>query len=811
MNNNPSGNSSDNNKMGNSCNKSANGDSSVNSGSDAMMTAQTSNSRPNYRESVLDITGKPVAQSRSALSSEPSAPRLKNIFSAPVKIDEDYIFPKYEKSDEDREFIESVVKDNFIFSGVDQAELVNLLNAFEAYSAASDETIITEGEVGDFFYILQHGSVAFSVKGQKVGEAKEGSSFGDLALLYNCPRAATCTATGECQLWRVDQLAFRQILGNSTLNKDKAILDTLKKVPFLNELDIEYLNKIANSVETKKYPMGTKIIQKGEKGLEFYVVKAGRVSIEDIDVGNRHYDNQILGAGQYFGERAIVKEEPRAANVIAKDDVTALTLSREKFLEVVGPLEDILKRTNDTMKLKGIPAFARSDVKEAEFKSLGARIVYKTFPTGEKFYTKGKTEGSGIYFLHKGKAKIEGFDDTAITEGGHFGIMDTVIGNTAGNTVYADGECEVGYLSKDAIESVIVQLARIYEGSKRKPLQHSKSSILEAIPLSKLKKYRILGVGTFGKVWLVTNGDSKEAYALKIQKKRQLLQHQQVEGVIREMKVMAKLDHPFVLKLMNVYQDSESVLMLVKLIQGGELYSIMKRHKKKMLPERDAKFYASGILAGLSYMHSFNILYRDLKPENVLITKDGYPVIVDLGFAKEVEDKTFTLCGTPWYIAPEVILGRGHDRACDHWSWAILVHEMVAGDTPFTASGSDQMTLFKAIVRGNFKISRRCNDIVSDLVSRILITRPSNRLGSLAGAELDIKEHAWLVDVNFDKLKMKKFRAPWKPEIKDALDVSRYDNWDHMQKDEKYTPLTAKEQTKFAAVDQVSKALLSRD
>ena len=121
------------------------------------------------------------------------------------------------------------------------------------------------------------------------------------------------------------------------------------------------------------------------------------------------------------------------------------------------------------------------------------------------------------------------------------------------------------------------------------------------------------------------------------------------------------------------------------------------------------------------------------------------------------------------------------------------------------------MTLFKAIVRGNFKISRRCNDTVSDLVSRVLITRPSNRLGSLARAEIDIKEHAWLVDVDFDKLRHKKFRAPWKPEVKDALDVSKYDNWDHMQKDEKYSPLTGKEQKQFAEIDQISNALLSRD
>ncbi len=157
-----------------------------------------------------------------------------------------------------------------------------------------------------------------------------------------------------------------------------------------------------------------------------------------------------------------------------------------------------------------------------------------------------------------------------------------------------------------------------------------------------------------------------------------------------------------------------------------------------------------------------------------------------------------------------MILGRGHDRACDHWSWAILVHEMVSGDTPFAASGSDQMALFKAIVRGNYRISRGCNEIVADLVERVLTTKPSNRLGSLAGGEMDIKTHDWLVDVNFDKLRQKKFRAPWKPDVRDPLDVSEYDNWDHMAQDEKLAPLTGKEHTKFAEVEDIQQMLQER-
>lgn len=231
---------------------------------------------------------------------------------------------------------------------------------------------------------------------------------------------------------------------------------------------------------------------------------------------------------------------------------------------------------------------------------------------GQSFYKKEESSGSGIYFLSSGKVMVE---KKEITQGGYFGVTDTLFSDNNLDDATAVETCEVGYISKEALIAVIVQIDRIEEGSKRKPLRRSSTLYEGVVNLENLKKHRILGVGTFGKVWLVTNGDSKEAYALKIQQKRNLIQHSQVEGVLREMNVMAKLDHPFVLKLVNVYQNSEQVLLLVKLIQGGELYGIMKRAKRNIIPETDAKFYASGILEGLSYMHSYNILYRDLKPE----------------------------------------------------------------------------------------------------------------------------------------------------------------------------------------------------
>jgi len=261
---------------------------------------------------------------------------------------------------------------------------------------------------------------------------------------------------------------------------------------------------------------------------------------------------------------------------------------------------------------------------------------------------------------------------------------------------------------------------------------------------------------------------------------------------------MAMLNHPFIIRLVNTYQDNEALYMLLPLVQGGELFALLHQVKNGSLPEQDAKFYAASLLEGLTYMHKRNILYRDLKPENVLIGSDGYPVIVDMGFAKAVIDKTYTLCGTPLYIAPEVIMNRGHNMGADQWSWVVLVYEMILGSCPFYKDGMDQMDLFKSIVRVRYSFPK--NNLMSksceDLIASILKPNPSTRLGSKNKGDDDIKNHAWFKDTDFQALVEKQVKVPWQPIIKDAFDVSAFDNWDHLE--EKITPpISSREQELF--------------
>lgn len=151
--------------------------------------------------------------------------------------------------------------------------------------------------------------------------------------------------------------------------------------------------------------------------------------------------------------------------------------------------------------------------------------------------------------------------------------------------------------------------------------------------------------------------------------------------------------------------------------------------------------------------------------------------------AKYVIDKTYTLCGTPLYIAPEVILNRGHDKGADHWSLAVLIYEMISGVTPFYKEGMDQISLFRAIVKGKYKFPKSgvLSNQAEDLVSRILVTDASRRLGSLAGGAKDIFRSLWFKEVDFEALAAKEVKAPWLPKIKDPLDTRNFENWDHLK------------------------------
>jgi len=254
--------------------------------------------------------------------------------------------PSYDKSEEDSKFLTKALTSdsNFLFSSLSDGELKLLINAMAPCNVRAESVIIKQGDIGDYFYVVQEGKVDFQVDGNSVGNCGRGASFGELALLYDSPRAATCVADTDCKLWKVDQHTFRYMLAKQQANQNTQINEILVKVPFLSELEDQTLTRIIDALSTVHFNKGEYIFKKGDIGDMFYILEKGTAKVHDIGFGDTKFDDIDIASGAYFGERALLTGEPRAAHVTATSDCVCLALSRESFEATLGPLQDLIDR-----------------------------------------------------------------------------------------------------------------------------------------------------------------------------------------------------------------------------------------------------------------------------------------------------------------------------------------------------------------------------------------------------------------------------------------------------------------------------------
>lgn len=725
--------------------------------------------------------------------------KRENISSLPIDLNAAYETPKYPKSDAAVQFIDAALEDNFIFASLSDQERRLLIDAMMMEAVPAGTVIIKQGETGDYFYVVEEGHVSFAVDNQHVGSTGRGGSFGELALLYNCPRAATCLANTACRLWKVDQKTFRYMLANNTNTQQKDINDVLRKVPFLAELDDRDLLRISDALTIVTFADGERIITKGDVGEMFYIIREGTVKVHDIGFGDSKYVDQSIGPGDFFGERALITGDPRVAHVSATSQCTCLCLSRDTFEMVLGPLQGLIDAAMKKRTLLGVPVFSNSQFQPHELARLTNLIVETTFSPGTVLAEEGKPFAQNLYIIRSGTVAMASKDGviTNLKDADYFGdkTLKDEPGNVSSQTITVQTEARCGVLSRRDIVHVIGDMRRLGQ-----PQQAQANNLNTSIRFKDLVKFRILGVGTFGKVWLVSHKRTGTPYALKQLSKREIIGHHQVDGVIREKNIMAALNHPFVVNLVSTFQDERSLYMLIALVQGGELFSIIHTETRDGIPNGNSRFYAACILESLAHLHHRGICYRDLKPENILIDQKGYCVLVDLGFAKVVVDKTYTLCGTPEYLAPEIILSKGHDKGVDYWAYGVLIYEMLVGRSPFYSYGTDQVSLFKRIVQVKYSFPHGLvHELAEDLIKRLIVRRVSNRLGCLSRGDMDIRDHMWFSIIDVDKLLRKHIPPPWIPRIRDPLDATHFDSYRHLENEPPSTKphLSAEQQALF--------------
>ncbi|KAJ2896926.1 Serine/threonine-protein kinase gad8 [Zalerion maritima] len=285
---------------------------------------------------------------------------------------------------------------------------------------------------------------------------------------------------------------------------------------------------------------------------------------------------------------------------------------------------------------------------------------------------------------------------------------------------------------------------------------------------------KVVGKGSFGKVMQVRKKDTSRIYALKTIRKAHIISRSEVAHTLAERSVLAQINNPFIVPLKFTFQSPEKLYFVLAFVNGGELFHHLQ--KEQRFDVNRSRFYTAELLCALECLHGFNVIYRDLKPENILLDYQGHIALCDFGLCKldmKDEDRTNTFCGTPEYLAPELLLGRGYNKTVDWWTLGVLLFEMLTGLPPFYDENTNEM--YRKILSEplHFPNQEIVPPAAKDLLTRLLNRNPEERLGANGSAE--IKAHPFFHAIDWRKLLQRKYEPTFKPNVTDALDTKNFD------------------------------------
>ena len=287
---------------------------------------------------------------------------------------------------------------------------------------------------------------------------------------------------------------------------------------------------------------------------------------------------------------------------------------------------------------------------------------------------------------------------------------------------------------------------------------------------------KVLGRGSFGKVLLVRYKKNNQLYAMKILKKAVIMMKKEEDHTKTERKILEKISHPFIVSLFFAFQDENKLYLITEFMQGGELFYHL--HREKFFSIDRTKFYAAEIVLALEHLHRNKCIYRDLKPENILLGKDGHIKLTDFGLSKIVfeeknNEKAFTICGTPEYLAPEILEDKGYDQTVDWWSLGALIYEMLVGYSPFKLKKGQQLNLEN--YKKQIPLFNHFTPEAKKIIRELLVVEPKKRLGYGKNGTENVKKHPFFKGINWTDLYNKKIKPSFKPRIVNELDLSNFD------------------------------------
>lgn len=765
----------------------------------------------------------------------------------------DFAVSHVAKDKETGRMILKALKKNILFNNYSEARINLFLRALKPRKTKKNEVIITEGDHGHNFYVINSGRFKFSKKNDdsyfKIEERE--TCFGELSLLFDTPRYLTVTSIDEGEVFFLNRPIFQAILDEGLAEKRLNAFKVLSKLDILKDFSDERKLEIVEAGHLQVFNEGDTIIKKDEESCFFYFVINGKVKVVNFADESANGVSTEFKKGNYFGESALADtNKKRTADVVACSKTELLILDKVAIVDKLGKIKlmNVLNRNFEERFLNSV--FLFNVIKENVFKLIRKCVLVCTYNKGKKVIKVGeKVEflyiiKSGSVTFYNKKTNQSWFNGTGSVFGLNFLINDKK--SDVSVTVDEEESCELFKLEKEVFIntfssvknykeeflngesdndglSVLTQLLKTSKRSTRRTGSFQtvstqiqritginsttedgmsrKSTQIRHFQLTDFTQIQVLGTGAFGVVRLVQH--ESLTYALKAVDIETLIRKNLQHTVSNEKEILLKCNHPFILQLFGTFKDFSNFYFVFETLLGGDLFTYLYDTRTchtcevenleliegkcdyehdPVVPVNEAVFYTGCVTDAFDYLQTKKIVYRDLKPENLMIDESGYLKLVDFGFAKVLKNhRSFTMCGTHDYMPPEMMLKQGHNRSVDLWTLGVLTYELLVGRPPFSksrgASDRDHMTSFRNVTKVKYKLNQVQPKEAREFIDSLLKRDPLERLGMRRYGLKELKDHDFYKTLDFKKLRAKdeEIIVPFSPNIEDKTDTRFFD------------------------------------